>query len=54
MSVNKVTLLGHTGKAPDFKEFDNGGCVGDLFVGNHETRLYHKGRAANPGAYRMA
>lgn len=27
MSVNKVTLLGHTGKAPDFKEFDNGGCV---------------------------
>ena len=27
MSVNKVTLLGNTGKAPDFKEFDNGGCV---------------------------
>lgn len=27
MSVNKVTLLGHTGKAPDFKEFDNGSCV---------------------------
>ena len=27
MSVNKVTLLGHTGKVPDFKEFDNGGCV---------------------------
>ena len=27
MSVNKVTLLGHAGKAPDFKEFDNGGCV---------------------------
>ena len=27
MSVNKVTLLGRTGKAPDFKEFDNGGCV---------------------------
>ena len=27
MSVNKVILLGHTGKAPDFKEFDNGGCV---------------------------
>ena len=27
MSVNKVTLLGHTGEAPDFKEFDNGGCV---------------------------
>lgn len=27
MSVNKVTLLGHTGKAPEFKEFDNGGCV---------------------------
>lgn len=27
MSVNKVTLLGHTGKAPGFKEFDNGGCV---------------------------
>lgn len=27
MSVNKVILLGHTGKAQDFKEFDNGGCV---------------------------
>ena len=27
MSVNKVTLLGHTGKAPDVKYFDNGGCV---------------------------
>lgn len=27
MSVNKVTLLGNTGKVPDFKEFDNGGCV---------------------------
>lgn len=27
MSVNKVTLLGHTGKDPDFKTFDNGGCV---------------------------
>lgn len=27
MSVNKVTLLGRTGKAPVFKEFDNGGCV---------------------------
>lgn len=23
MSVNKVTLLGHTGKAPDFKTLDN-------------------------------
>lgn len=27
MSVNKVTLLGNTGKNPDFKTFDNGGCV---------------------------
>lgn len=27
MSVNKVTLLGNTGKDPDFKTFDNGGCV---------------------------
>lgn len=27
MSVNRVTLLGNTGKSPDFKEFDNGGCV---------------------------
>lgn len=27
MSVNKVTLLGNTGKAPDFKTFENGGCV---------------------------
>ena len=26
MSVNKVILMGHTGKAPDFREF-NGGCV---------------------------
>ena len=42
MSVNKVTLLGHTGKAPDFKEFDNGGCVATIT------------RATNPGAYRMA
>lgn len=27
MSVNKVTLLGNTGKNPDFKTFENGGCV---------------------------
>lgn len=27
MSVNKVILMGYTGKAPDFKDFDNGGCV---------------------------
>lgn len=27
MSVNKVTLLGNTGKDPDFKTFNNGGCV---------------------------
>lgn len=27
MSVNKVTLLGNTGKAPNFKTFENGGCV---------------------------
>lgn len=30
MSVNKITLLGNTGKAPDFKEFDNGGCVATI------------------------
>ena len=30
MSVNKVILMGHTGKAPDFREFDNGGCVATL------------------------
>lgn len=27
MSVNKVTLLGNTGKDPEFKTFENGGCV---------------------------
>lgn len=27
MSVNKVILIGNTGKAPDVKTFDNGGCV---------------------------
>lgn len=27
MSVNKVILIGHTGKAPDVKYFDNGGVV---------------------------
>ena len=27
MSVNKVILLGNTGGAPGFKEFNNGGCV---------------------------
>lgn len=30
MSVNKVILLGYTGKDPDFKEFDNGGCIATL------------------------
>lgn len=30
MSVNKVTLLGNTGKAPVFKEFDNGSCVATI------------------------
>lgn len=27
MSINKVTLLGHIGKDPDVKTFDNGGVV---------------------------
>lgn len=27
MSVNKVILMGHTGKNPDVKTFDNGGVV---------------------------
>lgn len=27
MSINKVTLLGHVGKDPDVKKFDNGGIV---------------------------
>lgn len=27
MSVNKVILIGYTGKAPDVKYFDNGGVV---------------------------
>ena len=27
MSVNKVILIGHTGKDPDVKTFDNGGVV---------------------------
>ena len=27
MSVNKVVLMGHTGKDPDVKTFDNGGIV---------------------------
>ena len=27
MSVNKVILMGHTGKAPVFRKFDNGGGV---------------------------
>lgn len=30
MSVNKVTLLGYSGKDPDFKEFENGGCIATL------------------------
>lgn len=30
MSVNKVILLGNTGKAPDFKEFDNKGCIATI------------------------
>ena len=54
MSVNKVILLGHTGKAPDFKEFDNGGCVATFSLATTKRGFYHKGRAENPGAYRMA
>lgn len=27
MSVNKVILLGHVGCEPEFKDFNNGGCV---------------------------
>lgn len=30
MSVNKVILLGNTGKDPDFKEFDNKGCIATI------------------------
>lgn len=30
MSVNKVILLGNTGKVPDFKEFENKGCIATI------------------------
>ncbi len=32
MSVNKVILLGYTGKSPEFKEFDNGSCLATISV----------------------
>lgn len=42
MSVNKVTLLGNTGKAPDFKEFDNGGCVATLTLATTKRKFTTK------------
>lgn len=30
MSVNRVTLLGNTGKEVEFKEFEGGGCVASV------------------------
>lgn len=43
MSVNKVTLLGNTGKAPVFKEFDNGGCVATITLATTKRGFTTKG-----------
>lgn len=42
MSVNKVILLGYTGKAPDFKEFENGGCVATLTMATTKRKFTTK------------
>lgn len=36
MSVNKVTLLGNVGQAPQFKEFEGGGCVALVSVATNK------------------
>lgn len=36
MSVNRVVLLGNTGKDPEFKEFDNGGCVAQFSLATNK------------------
>lgn len=43
MSVNKVILMGHTGKAPDFREFDNGGCVATFSLAKVANQYVKKG-----------
>lgn len=42
MSVNKVTLLGNTGKDPDFKTFENGGCVAQFTLATTKRALTTK------------
>ena len=37
MSVNKVILMGHTGKDPDVKTFDNGGVVAQFPLATTKT-----------------
>lgn len=36
MSVNKVILLGHTGKEPDVRHFENGGCIAQFSLATIE------------------
>lgn len=42
MSVNKVFLLGHVGKDPEFVEFDNGGCVATFSLATTERGYKRK------------
>lgn len=36
MSVNRVTLIGHVGKDPDVKHFDNGGAIANFTLATSE------------------
>lgn len=35
--MNKVTLIGHLGKDPELKEFDNGGKIANITVATDES-----------------
>lgn len=39
MSVNKVILLGHVGKDPEYKEFENGGCVAQFTLATSKREV---------------
>lgn len=36
MSVNKAVILGNVGQAPQFKEFEGGGCVAQVTVATNK------------------
>ena len=42
MSLNKVMLIGNSGKKPDYKQFENGGRVAQLVLQQQRKDILRK------------